>query len=130
MKRKILLFLMLVLSMLVIPACRTPASETGQLAKIEYAQVEVGLGSPTPVHVTIDMQYPNTCSQLSEVTQKIVKEGDETKVLIEVRVMEMGEVCIDDPLSFRMVLPLNAVAMPKGIYSVEVNGTDAGKFEF
>ena len=42
----------------------------------------------------------------------------------------MGEVCIDDPLSFRMVLPLNAVALPKGIYSVEVNGTDAGKFEF
>ena len=130
MNRKFLLFLMLVLSIFVIPACSTPASEAGQLAKIEYAQVEVGLGSPTPVHVTIDMQYPNTCSQLSEVTQKIVKEGDETKVLIEVRVMEMGDVCIDDPLSFRMVLPLNAVAMPKGIYSVEVNGTDAGKFEF
>jgi len=29
-----------------------------------------------------------------------------------------------------MVLPFNAVAMPKGIYMVEVNGVDAGSFEF
>lgn len=131
MKRKnSLLILMFALSILMITACSTPATEAGELAKIEFAQVEVGLGSPTPVHVTIDLQYPNTCSQLSEVHQKIIKEGDETKILIEVRVMEMGEVCIDDPLSFRMVLPLNAVAMPKGIYSVEVNGVDAGSFEF
>jgi len=117
---------------LLLGACSpdAPAEPEGQLAAIDFAQVEVGLGSPTPVTVTIDMRYPSTCAQLSSVTQQIVKYGDATKILIEVRTMDMGEICNPDELSFRMVLPLNAVAMPKGVYQVEVNGLDAGSFEF
>lgn len=116
----------------VLGACNpaAPAESEGRLAAIDFAQVEVGLGSPTPVTVTIDARFPSTCAQLSSITQQIVKDDDATKILIEVRTMDMGEICNADELSFRMVLPLNAVAMPKGVYHVEVNGTDAGSFEF
>ncbi len=107
-----------------------PVEDTGQLVEIDFAQVEVGLGSPTPVTVTIDARYPTTCAQFSQINQQIVKEGDATKIMIEVRAMEMGEICNPDPLSFRIVLPVNAVALPKGVYTVEVNGVDAGSFEF
>lgn len=117
---------------LLIGACSpaAPAEPEGQLVAIDFAQVEVGLGSPTPVTVTIDMRYPSTCAQMSSITQQVVKDGDATKIVIEVRTMDMGDICNADELSFRMVLPLNAVAMPKGVYVVEVNGMDAGSFEF
>jgi hypothetical protein len=80
--------------------------------------------------VTIDVQYPSTCAQLSAVSQRIVKENDETKILIEVRVQNIGEICNQEELSFRLTLPINAVELPKGIYLVEVNGVNAGSFEF
>ena len=106
------------------------ADPVGQFATIDFAQVEVGLGSPTPVTVTMDVSYPSTCAQFSQINQEIVKDGDNTKIIIEVRTLDMGELCTQDALSFRMSLPINAVALPKGIYSVEVNGVDAGSFEF
>jgi hypothetical protein len=111
-------------------ATAEPAQQAAQLATIDFAQVEVGLGSPTPVTLTIDISYPSTCAQFSQISQKIVKDGDKTRIMIEVRTLDMGELCTQDALSFRMVLPINAVALPKGEYSVEVNGVDAGNFRF
>jgi hypothetical protein len=90
----------------------------------------VGLGSPTPVTITIDVSYPNACSQISGVTQTFVKDGNITNIKIEIRVADMGEICTEFPQSFRMVMPINASGLPKGAYSVEVNGVDAGNFEF
>jgi hypothetical protein len=104
--------------------------QTGQLAAIDFAQVEVGLGSPTPVTVTVDVSYSSTCTQFSQISQEIVEEGERTRIKIEVRTSEMGRLCTQAALSFRMVLPINAVALSKGVYSVEVNGVDAGSFEF
>ncbi len=125
----ILVFVLFVAASL--SACSAPSKqEEDQLAKIDYAKVEVGLGSPTPVSVTIDVSYPTTCSQISQVKQKMEKNGDVIKIVIEIRTADMGEVCNPDPASFRMVIPLNAIAMPKGMYQVEVNGVDAGSFEF
>ena len=106
------------------------AEQVGQLAKIDFAQVEVGLGSPTPVTVTIDASYPSTCAQFNQISQEIVKDGDKTRIMIKVRTLDMGQLCTQDALSFRMILPINAMALPKGVYSVEVNGVDAGSFEF
>jgi hypothetical protein len=122
------------LALILLSACAAPASGVQNapegLAKIDFAQVDVGLGSPTPVTVTIDVSYPNACSQISDVTQTLTKEGDITKIKIEVRVADMGEICTEFPQSFRLVLPINASGLPKGVYSVDVNGVDAGTFEF
>jgi hypothetical protein len=111
-------------------AAAEPAKQAGQLATIDFAQVEVGLGSPTPVTVTIDVSYPSTCAQFNQISQEIVKDGDKTSIMIVVRTLDMGELCTQHSLSFRMILPINAMALPKGVYSVEVNGVDAGSFEF
>lgn len=120
--------------LILLSACAAPASEvqdeSGELAKIDFAEVEVGLGSPTPVTITIDVSYPNACSQISGVTQTFVKDGNITNIKIEIRVADMGEICTEFPQSFRMVMPINASGLPKGAYSVEVNGVDAGNFEF
>ena len=132
------LFVLTIVLLVVLTACgqstavQTDAdnSQAGELAKIDFAQVEVGLGSPTPVSVTIDVSYPSTCAQLSQVSQRFETEGDMTKILIEIRVKEIGGICNEDTLSFRMVLPINASALPKGVYQVEVNGVDGGNFEF
>jgi hypothetical protein len=134
MKTKTLSLFVLTLT-LILSACgpsatTEPAEQAGQLAKIDFAQVEVGLGSPTPVTVTIDVSYPTTCAQFSQISQEIVRDGDHTRIIIEVRTLDLGDLCKEDALSFRMVLPINAVALPKGVYSVKVNGTDAGSFEF
>lgn len=120
--------------LILLSACAAPASEvqdeSGELAKIDFAEVEVGLGSPTPVTITIDVSYPNACSQISDVTQTFVKDGNITNIKIEIRVADMGEICTEFPQSFRVVMPINASGLPKGVYSVEVNGVDAGNFEF
>ncbi|HEX6035738.1 MAG TPA: hypothetical protein VFY83_14955 [Anaerolineales bacterium] len=128
-------FVMSIGSAMILSACGPsvtpePAKQAGQLATIDFAQVEVGLGSPTPVTLTMDVSYPSTCAQFSQISQEIVKDGDNTRIMIEVHTLDMGEVCTQDALSFRMSLPINTVALPKGIYSVEVNGVDAGSFEF
>lgn len=125
-------FMLSIILGLILSACGTaePAEQAGELAAIDFAEIEVGQGSPTPVTVTIDVSYPSTCAQISQISQEFVKEGENTRILIEVRTMNMGEVCAQEALSFRMVLPLNAVAMPKGTYTVEVNGVNAGSFEF
>ncbi len=120
--------------LMLLSACAAPATDTteqeGELANIDYANVEVGLGSPTPVTVTVDVSFPNACSQISEVTQTLVQKDGKTSIQLEVRVADMGEICTEFPQSFRMVLPVNASGLPKGVYSVEVNGVDAGSFEF
>ncbi len=136
--RKSILYSVFALSVLlamILSACSSSATpvaaeQAGQLAAIDFAQVEVGLGSPTPVTVTIDASYPSTCAQFSQISQEIIKDGENTRIVIEVRVSDMGELCRQEALSFRMVLPINAVALPKGVYSVEVNGVAAGNFEF
>jgi hypothetical protein len=125
-----ILALTLILSSCSSSTTAEPAEQAGQLATIDFAQVEVGLGSPTPVTVTIDVRYPSACAQFSQINQEIVRNSDNTRIILEVRTLDMGELCTQDELSFRMTLPINAVALPKGIYTVEVNGIDAGSFEF
>jgi hypothetical protein len=114
---------------LVLGACSgtvAPAQSSGQLAVVDHAIVEVGLGSPTPVIVTIDANYSSICSQISEINQTF----DGSKFTIEVRVADAAEACAQESLPFRIVLQLNGVGLPKGNYTVEANGVDAGSFEF
>lgn len=124
-----------IVSLALLSACSAPAvvetaEDAGDLAQVESAKVEVGLGSPTPVSVTIDAKIPNACSQISRVEQAHITDGNTTRIVIEIRIADMGEFCGDFPQSLRMIVPINASGLPKGIYEVEVNGVDAGSFEF
>ena len=60
----------------------------------------------------------------------MTQEHEFTRIQINILVMEFGETCTEFPQTFRMVVPINASGLGKGIYRVEVNSVDAGSFEF
>lgn len=102
---------------------------TGALAKIDSANVEVGLGSPTPITVTVDVSFEKACTQISSIEQTMLRDGNAMKIRITVRTADLGETCADFPQSFRLLLPINASGLQKGVYIVEVNDVNAGRFE-
>jgi hypothetical protein len=95
--------------------------------QIDDVQVEVGVGSPIPVHVIVSGSLPDTCAQVeySEIQQ------DASNFIIQLSTTRgNGEDCIHDSLPFRMSIPLNMIHQPAGDYSADVNGTRANfRFE-
>jgi len=89
------------------------------LISIEHVEVQVGVGSPIPVEVVADGTWPDLCSQISEVQSK--KNGFQIDVTL---LASTTSPCPPDYLGlpFRFALPLNIVEMPKGTYTVTVNG--------
>jgi len=93
-----------------------------QPVTIDGVDVEVGVGSPIPVHVNVSGNLPDTCSQVEYVEQ--VQDG--LKFIITIGTTpSTSEDCIRDPLPFRINLPLNVLDLPVGDYFVEVNGSRA-----
>jgi|GEM_PF-2149868 len=129
-------FFLVFLTSVFLSACNTPQPPltelemASDLAIIEYAHVEVGMGSPTPVSVTVDVHFEKACSQIKSIEQTLTREGENTRISISIREVEFGETCVDFPQTFRLILPINASGLGKGVYLVEVNGVDAGSFEF
>jgi hypothetical protein len=138
MKIKFLIFLILAL-ILVLNACSpfivtsssgeqpTPEVETlpatgYQPAQVDQVQVDVGVGSPIPVHVTVTGNLPDTCAQIELVQQKQVGSSFEIRIST---IPSTAEGCLQDTLPFRMVIPLNITNLPAGPYTVEVNGVGA-----
>jgi len=93
-----------------------------QPIQVDDVTVEVGVGSPIPVHVSIGAQLPDLCGQVEYVEQK----QDGTNFIIKLfTIPSTDENCLRDTVPFRMTLPLNAVDLQIGEYSVEVNGVRA-----
>lgn len=99
------------------------AEESGyNEVQIDDVQVEVGVGSPIPVHVTVSGNLPDTCAQVeySEIQQ------DGSNFIIQISTTQRnGKDCIHDSLPFRMSIPLNMVNQLAGDYLAEVNGIRA-----
>ena len=93
-----------------------------QELQIDDVQVEVGVGSPIPVHVQVSGSLLDTCAQ---VEYSAIKQ-DGSNFLIQLSSLPgSGDNCVSDPLPFRMSIPLNSIDLPVGDYSVAVNGTHA-----
>src|SRR5512139_3038898 len=73
-----------------------PTEHTGyQLVQVNEGDVsvEIGVGSPIPVHVDIGAQLPDVCGQVEYVTQK----QDGTKFIIELLTIPSTEAsCLRD----------------------------------
>jgi hypothetical protein len=95
-----------------------------QPVQVDQAEVEVGVGSPIPVHVIVSGNLPDHCSQV-EYTE--IKQDGSNFIIKLSATPDMGNLvvdgCIKDPLPFRMSIPLNVIGLPAGDYSVEVNGS-------
>jgi len=93
---------------------------------IEKVEVEVGVGSPIPVHVIVSGFMPDPCSQVEHTE---VKQDGSNFIITLFATPDGGgpavDSCIKDPMYFTMSIPLNVVDLPAGSYSVIVNGSSA-----
>jgi hypothetical protein len=90
-----------------------------QLVDVDQVEAEVGVGSPIPVQVTVSGNLPDTCAQIELVQQR--QEGSTFHITLST-IPSSAKDCAQDALPFRMMIPLNVVNIPAGLYSVEVNG--------
>lgn len=103
-----------------------PAPAGYQSITVEQVEVEVGVGSPIPVHVIVSGWMPDPCSQV-EYTE-IKQDGSNFIITLNATPDQGGPAmdgCIKDPMYFKMGIPLNVVDLPAGSYFVIVNGSRA-----
>lgn len=99
-----------------------PASTGYQPVTVDDVKVEVGVGSPIPVHAIVSASLPNACAQLGEV--RVHRDGTTFVVRLVAYVPAQMD-CNPDTLPFRLEVPLNIVNLPEGPYQVNVNGVTA-----
>ena len=91
---------------------------------VEQVEVEVGVGSPIPVHVIVSGWMPDPCSQVEHTE---IKQDGSNFMISLFATPDVGgpamDGCIKDPMYFTMRIPLNVVDLPAGSYSVTVNGS-------
>lgn len=97
------------------------ASTGYQPVTVDKVAVEIGVGSPIPVHAIVSGSLPDVCSQVEHT--EIVQDG--TNFNISLFATPRMQDCLQDTLPFKMSIPLNVIGLPGGLYSVTVNGARA-----
>lgn len=87
--------------------------------QVDDVSVEIGVGSPIPVHAIVSANLPKSCGQLGEVQLK--RDGNTFFVRLIAELPAQTD-CNNDALPFRLEIPLNIVNLPEGTYEVNVNG--------
>jgi hypothetical protein len=91
--------------------------------EVPGVNVEIGVGSPIPVHAIVGVNQKNTCAQVGEMR---LHRDNNTFYVQLIADIARREDCQQDPPSgsipFRMEIPLNMVNLPEGSYEVIVNG--------
>ena len=90
--------------------------------QVAGVNVEVGVGSPIPVHAIVGVNLPNSCAQLGEI--RLHREGTTFYVRLIADVAARAD-CRVDSIPFHLEIPLNIVNLPEGPYEVNVNGVTA-----
>lgn len=90
--------------------------------RVDDVNVEIGVGSPLPVHAVVSLNLPNTCAQLGQI--RLHREGTIFYVRLIAYIAERAD-CQADSIPFRAEIPLNIVNLPEGPYDVNVNGVTA-----
>jgi hypothetical protein len=102
------------------PGGETPRADDLRPIPVEDVQVEVGVGSPIPVHVNVAGSWPDLCAQLAEVHQTFTDDY----IAISLLATPADPTCPPDNLGlpFALAIPINVVEMPEGSYTVDVSG--------
>jgi hypothetical protein len=90
--------------------------------QVDSVNIEIGQGSPIPVHAIVSLRLPNTCAQVGEM--RLHREGTTFFVRLIAYIAERID-CKADSIPFRAEIPLNIVDLPEGPYEVNVNGVTA-----
>jgi len=89
--------------------------------QVDDVNIEVGVGSPVPVHAIVSANLPNACAQLGEV--QIHRDGTNFFVQLIAYVPAQTD-CNPDTLPMRIVIPFNMIGLETGTYTAIVNGTE------
>jgi len=88
---------------------------------VDDVTIEVGVGSPIPVHAIVSANLPNACAQLGEV--RIHRDGTSFFVKLIAYVPAQTD-CNPDTLPIRIEIPLNIIGLETGISAIIVNGIE------
>ena len=87
--------------------------------QVDNVNVEIGVGSPIPVHAIVSGNLPIACAQLGEIRLH----RDEKTFFVQLLAYLPAQTdCSKDTIPFRAEIPLNMVNLPEGTYVVNVNG--------
>jgi hypothetical protein len=88
--------------------------------QVDDVSMDVGVGSPVPVHAIVSANLPKSCGQLGEI--QMHRDGNNFFVRLIGHLPAETE-CNNDTLPMRIEIPLNIVNLPAGTYEVNINGT-------
>lgn len=103
-----------------LPTADMPFSKSD--IQVDAVNVDIGRGSPLPIHAIVSANLPNACAQLGEV--RVHRDGATFFVQLVAYVPAQTE-CGSDTLPMRVEIPLNIAYAPEGPYEVNVNGVTA-----
>jgi len=90
--------------------------------QVNAVNVDIGRGSPLPVHAFVSANLQSACAQLGEVRVH----RDETTFFVQLLAYVPAQTdCSPDTLPIRVEVPLNIAFAPEGPYEVNVNGVTA-----
>ncbi len=92
--------------------------------EVPGVSIDVGVGSPVPVHAIVSLNQANTCAQVGEM--RLHRDGSTFYIQLIADIAQRDDCQADPPsgsIPFRMDIPLNPVNLPDGSYEVIVNGT-------
>ena len=92
--------------------------------EVPGVSIDVGVGSPIPVHAIVGLDLANTCAQVGEM--RLHRDGSTFYIRLIADIADREDCQADPPtggIPFRMDIPLNVVNLPDGTYEVNVNGT-------
>jgi hypothetical protein len=98
----------------------TPPPNEFRPLPVEQVDIHVGVGSPIPVNIVVDGSWPDLCTQLAEFQQRI--ENSTITITLQASPEEPNCPQGNQGLPFEFSIPLNAMQLPVGTYSVVVNG--------
>ena len=90
--------------------------------QVDAVNVDIGRGSPLPIHAIVSANLPNACAQLGEVR---VHRNETTFFVRLIAYVPAQTDCNPDTLPMRIEVPLNIAYAPEGPFEVNVNGVTA-----
>ena len=87
--------------------------------EVVQVEVEVGVGSPIPVHAIVYGNLPNPCAQLASVEMR----QERNEFILELGASLPSDAdCREDTIPFRMSFPINVIDLPEVPAKVTANG--------
>ena len=126
----------IVLSVLLFTACSASPPDAGRgepqdrpapsgLAQVDSVEVVLLESFPVQVHVLVKGNLPNGCTSIDQVRQR--RDLENKTFWVEITTARPANaICTEALVPYEERIPLDALNLPAGAYTVDVNGERAG----